>query len=46
VTTVFGEQILIAIGDGARAALSAFDYLLAGVPASNTTGQSAGASKQ
>lgn len=29
VTTVFGEQILIAIGDGARAALSAYDYLLA-----------------
>ena len=29
VTTSFGEQILIAIGDGARAALSAYDYLLA-----------------
>lgn len=29
VTTAFGEQILIAIGDGARAALSAYDYLLA-----------------
>jgi thioredoxin reductase len=28
VTTAFGEQILIAIGDGARAALSAYDYLL------------------
>jgi thioredoxin reductase len=27
VTTAFGEQILIAIGDGARAALSAYDYL-------------------
>lgn len=34
VTTVFGEQILIAIGDGARAALSAYDYLLARMPAS------------
>jgi len=32
VTTSFGEQILIAIGDGARAALSAYDYLLAQVP--------------
>jgi alkyl hydroperoxide reductase subunit AhpF len=29
VTTAFGEQILIAIGEGARAALSAYDYLLA-----------------
>lgn len=29
VTTAFGEQVLIAIGDGARAALSAYDYLLA-----------------
>jgi len=29
VTTSFGEQILIAIGDGARAALSAYDYVLA-----------------
>jgi thioredoxin reductase len=29
VTTGFGEQIFIAIGDGARAALSAYDYLLA-----------------
>ena len=29
VTTSFGEQIFIAIGDGARAALSAYDYLLA-----------------
>jgi thioredoxin reductase (NADPH) len=28
VTTAFGEQVLIAIGDGARAALSAYDYLL------------------
>jgi thioredoxin reductase len=33
VTTAFGEQILIAIGDGARAALSAYDYLLARQPA-------------
>jgi thioredoxin reductase len=32
VTTSFGEQILIAIGDGARAALSAYDYLLARAP--------------
>ena len=29
VTTAFGEQVLIAIGAGARAALSAYDYLLA-----------------
>jgi thioredoxin reductase len=29
VTTAFGEQILIAIGDGARAALSAYDFILA-----------------
>ncbi len=29
VTTGFGEQVLIAIGDGARAALGAYDYLLA-----------------
>jgi thioredoxin reductase (NADPH) len=29
VTTGVGEQIFIAIGDGARAALSAYDYLLA-----------------
>ena len=34
VTTAFGEQILIAIGDGARAALSAYDYILAHTPAS------------
>lgn len=32
VTTAFGEQILIAIGDGARAALSAYDYVLANTP--------------
>ncbi len=32
VTTAFGEQVLIAIGEGARAALSAYDYLLAHVP--------------
>jgi len=29
VTTAFGEQTLIAIGEGARAALSAYDYILA-----------------
>lgn len=29
VTSAFGEQVLIAIGEGARAALSAYDYLLA-----------------
>ena len=34
VTTTFGEQILIAIGEGARAALSAYDYVLAHTPAS------------
>ncbi|MEP7187807.1 MAG: NAD(P)/FAD-dependent oxidoreductase [Roseiflexaceae bacterium] len=28
VTTAFAEQVLIAIGDGARAAVSAYDYLL------------------
>ncbi|MEM8530980.1 MAG: NAD(P)/FAD-dependent oxidoreductase [Chloroflexota bacterium] len=28
VTTTFGEQALIAIGEGARAALSAYDYIL------------------
>ena len=28
VTTAFGEQMLIAIGEGARAGLSAYDYLL------------------
>lgn len=32
VTTAFGEQALIAIGEGARAALSAYDYLLARSP--------------
>src|SRR5262249_7357748 len=32
VTTAFGEQVLIAIGEGARAALSAYDYLLANAP--------------
>jgi thioredoxin reductase len=32
VTTAFGEQILIAVGDGARAALSAYDYLLPQLP--------------
>ena len=29
VTTAFGEQVLAAIGDGARAAMSTYDYLLA-----------------
>lgn len=29
VTTAFGEQTLIAIGEGAKAAISAYDYLLA-----------------
>jgi thioredoxin reductase len=29
VCVAFGEQVLIAIGDGARAALSAYDYILA-----------------
>jgi len=29
VSTMFTEQVLIAIGDGARAAMSAYDYLLA-----------------
>lgn len=39
VTTAFGEQVLIAIGEGARAALGAYDYLLARAP----TGESEGA---
>jgi len=34
VTTAFGEQVLIAIGEGARAGLSAYDYVLAHPPAS------------
>jgi thioredoxin reductase len=29
VTTAFGEQVLIAVGEGARAGLSAYDYILA-----------------
>lgn len=29
VTTAFGEQLLIAVGDGARAAVGAYDYILA-----------------
>jgi alkyl hydroperoxide reductase subunit AhpF len=29
VTSALGEQILIAIGEGARAAVSAYDYILA-----------------
>lgn len=33
VTTSFGEQVLIALGDGARAALSAYEYLLLRGPA-------------
>jgi len=32
VATMFGEQVLIAIGEGARAALAAYDYLLAQAP--------------
>jgi thioredoxin reductase len=28
VTTTFGEQVLIAVGEGTRAAMSAYDYLL------------------
>lgn len=38
VTTAFGEQVLIAIGDGARAALSAYDYLLAHAPSARVQG--------
>lgn len=37
VTTAFGREVLIAIGEGARAALSAHDYLLAQSPARQTT---------
>jgi len=33
VTIALGEQIMIAIGDGARSALSAYDYLLGKQPA-------------
>ncbi len=29
VSTIFSEQVMTAIGDGARAAMSAYDYLLA-----------------
>jgi thioredoxin reductase len=32
VTTAFGEHMLIAIGDGARAAASAYEYILAQLP--------------
>lgn len=32
VTTSFGEQVLIAVGEGARAALSAYDYILMHAP--------------
>lgn len=32
VTTVSGEQALIAVGDGARAAMNAYDYILARPP--------------
>jgi alkyl hydroperoxide reductase subunit AhpF len=28
VTDIFAEQVLIAVGEGAKAALSAYDYLL------------------
>jgi thioredoxin reductase len=35
VTTAFGEQVLLAIGEGARAALSAYDFLLARPPSSS-----------
>ena len=35
VTTAFGEQMLIAAGDGTRAAASAYEYLLAHPPASD-----------
>jgi thioredoxin reductase len=35
VTTAFGEQMLIAAGDGTRAAAGAYDYLLAHPPASD-----------
>lgn len=38
VTTAFGEQAMIAAGDGARAALSAYDYLLAHAPQTDAEG--------
>jgi alkyl hydroperoxide reductase subunit AhpF len=28
VTDIFAEQVLVAVGEGAKAALSAYDYLL------------------
>jgi NADH-dependent peroxiredoxin subunit F len=28
VTSVYAEQVLVAVGEGAKAALSAYDYLL------------------
>lgn len=39
VTTAFGEQVLIAIGDGARAALSAYTYVLMQLPVGETPSQ-------
>jgi thioredoxin reductase len=38
VTTAFGEQMLIAAGDGTRAAAGAYEYLLAHPPASDREG--------
>jgi alkyl hydroperoxide reductase subunit AhpF len=28
VTNIYAEQVLVAVGEGAKAALSAYDYLL------------------
>ena len=35
VTDVYAEQALVALGEGAKAALSAYEYLLPGLPTAN-----------
>jgi thioredoxin reductase len=46
VTTAFGEQVLIAIGEGARAALSAYDYLLVNSPVPDARSAGSGVSEE
>jgi thioredoxin reductase len=41
VTTAFAEQVLIAIGDGARAAASAYDYILSYIAPSGAEAEGA-----
>jgi len=43
VTTAFAEQVLIAIGDGARAAASAYDYILSYVAPPGAEAEAEGA---